>query len=202
MKKHVVHKVLFAMVAFSFTAFVFMNTYEVVFNKDVVLAKSVTQFVPQGAINTATKDFDIEITSETADAHPALENMDRIEFPATKTQLKLEEARRIDGMWYQRPSAVHYVGLNKNQFGVAVDYLLYTTKSWRTLPAPEQIEQGMEARVFYGSGAVSTFEVAEKKVFPHDKSPLLSKSEERQMLFIVDDPDQGVYYGFSLVLRK
>lgn len=200
--KHFFQKLLFAVIAFGFTAFVFLNTYEVVFNRDVAFAQSIQPFGTQQVLDTVAKDFDIPITSENSETLPALEGIDRIEVPALKIQVKLEEARRIDGQWYQRPSALHYAGLNKNQFGITVDYLLYTTKSWRTVPAPERLEPGMTVELYYGSGAVSSFEIAEKKVQTYDKSLLVSKSEDRQLLLVVDDTSNHAYFGYSLVLRK
>lgn len=184
-------------VTFIFTAFVFANTYEVVFNRDITLATSVEKSLNQTAINAAIKDFETRLPSEAADTAAAMEQIDRLEIPALDIQLNVEESRRINDSWYSRPSSAHYVGLNKNKSGVTVDYLLYGSKSWRTLPAPERIEQGMEV-VVHHRGASSVLQVAEKKVLPLDRSLLVSKSENRQLLLVIEDADAGIYYGFSL----
>lgn len=202
MFRHLPSKVLFAVITFGFTAFVFMNTYEVVFNRDIAFAQSVKEVAAQQVINSAVHDFASKSQSEDAESNPALENIDRIDIPALDIQVKIEESRKINNEWYARPSIAHYVGLNKNQFGVTVDYLLYTSKSWRTIPHPDQIEKGMEVRLSYGNGARSLFTVAEKKVLPFSDSLLVSKSEGRQILLIVEDGRNNVYYGYSLVLEN
>ncbi len=148
-------------------------------------------------IDAAVKDFESRLSSNTTDTAAAFNQIDRIEIPALIAQITVEEARRIDNAWYARPSSAHYIGLNKNKYGVTVDYLLYAIKSWRTLPAPERIEQGMDVVVYY-SGASSVLQVTEKKVLPLDRSLLVSKSENRQILLVIEDTDAGVYYGFSL----
>lgn len=188
-------------ITFIFTAFVFANTYEVVFNRDIAFATSVEKSANQTVIDAAVKDFETRLSSNAADTAVAFDQIDRIEIPALKAQLTTEEARRINNAWYARPSTAHYIGLNKNKYGVTVDYLLYAVKSWRTLPAPERIEQGMDVVVYY-QGASSVLQIAEKKVLPLDRSLLVSKSENRQILLIVEDPDAGVYYGYSLEAKN
>lgn len=189
------------MVTFGFTAYIFANTYEVVFNRDIALVHSVQPSANQAAINAIIKDYETRISSDSADTLPSLDGINRIEIPALKSALVAEESRRIDGEWYARPSTAHYVGLNKNKYGTDVDYLVYTIKSWRTLPAPEQIEKGMEVLFYYG-GASSSLEVVEKKVLPFDRSLLVSKSENRQILLLVEDRDESVYYGFALEAKN
>jgi hypothetical protein len=195
------HKALFFAVTFLLTGYVFLNTYEVLFNKDIPIASSIKKVAAQGVINEAAQDFSAKADSDEADSDPALTGLDHFEIPAIKAKVKIEESRKVNGQWYERPSAAHYIGLNKNQFGVTVDYLLYTSKSWRTIPSPDQIETGMEVKVYYGHGAVSSFSVAEKKLLPIDHSLLVSKSEGRQMLLVIEDPANSVYYGYSLVLE-
>ncbi len=190
------------LVTFGFTAFIFANTYEVVFNRDIALVSSVKASANQTAINGTIKDFETRISSDSTDAVPALDKINRIEIPALDIELTTEEARRIDGEWYARPSTAHYMGLNKNKYGVSVDYLIYTIQSWRTLQSPQQIEQGMEVVFYYGSGASTSLEVTEKKVLSFERSLLVSKSEKRQILLLVEDQAEAVYYGYSLEAKN
>jgi hypothetical protein len=199
--KHLLAKIAFASVTFVFTAFVFANTYEVVFNRDIAFADSIQKVTDQQVINDAISDFATKPTADTSARNASLEHMDHFEIPALKMHVKIEESRKVHGLWYERPSTAHDIGLNKDQYNTTVDYLLYTSKSWRTIPHPEQIEQGMEVRLYYGHGDVSSFTVAEKKVLTFDHSLLVSKSADRQLLLVVEDPGSGVYYGYSLVLR-
>lgn len=194
-------KLAFAGVTFLFTAFVFVNTYEVVFNRDVTFAQSVTKVPGQQVINSAVRDFATKISSEEPEVTTALDDLEQLEIPALQMQVKIEEARKVDGVWHQRPSVAHAVGLNKDQYGTTVDYLLYANKSWRTIPNPNQIEKGMEVQIHHSGGATSSFEVTEKKILPFTNSLLVSKSENRQILLVIEDASSSIYYGFSLVNR-
>lgn len=186
------------LVTFGFTAFIFANTYEVVFNRDIAIASSIRPSANRIALDGVVKDFESRISSNSTDTVPALNSINRIEIPALDIQLEAEEARRIGDQWYARPSTAQYVGLNKNKYDVNVDYLIYVIESWRTFQTPEQIEDGMEVVIYYGSGASTVLEVTEKKLLPLDRSLLVSKSENRQILLLIEDQAEAVYYGFSL----
>jgi hypothetical protein len=194
------YKYIFALVSFAFTALVFMNTYEVLWNKDIVVAHSIQKMAAQQVIDTAVREF-----ATKADNGGQLSDMGgiaEIEIPALKTRVRVEESRKVDGKWYQRPSTAHYIGLNKNKDGETVDYLIYAGKSWRSIPSPGRIETGMEVRVTDSHGATQLFGVAEKKLTSLDRSLIVSRSEDRQIVLIVEDAHAGTYYGYSLVLKK
>lgn len=199
MKLRWTYKYLFALASFAFTAFVFLNTYEVVWNKDIAIARSVQKVAAQQVIDTAVKDFAVKAGNEDA---VDLGGITSVEFPSIQARLRVEEARNIEGLWYQRPSVAHYIGLNKNAEGVTVDYLLYAGKSWRAMPAPDRIAEGMEAEVADSRGGTSVFVVTEKKQLSLDRSLIVGKVEGRQIVLIIEDPRGGMYYGYSLVLKK
>lgn len=184
--------------SFLFTALVFMNMYEVVFNKDIALASSVQRVEPQGPINQIVQEFQIKSDTRLLNQSGQMENLDSLQIPSLKLNLTLEESRRIGGLWYRRPSRGHYVGLNKDDYGNTGDYLIYTDKSWRTVPAPDQIQTGMLATIAYQGGYAATFTVAEKTVLPDDRSFIFSKAEGREIILIVEDDAAHTYYGFSL----
>jgi hypothetical protein len=200
--KHHLAKALLATVSFAFTGFVFLNTYEVVFNKDIVLAQSVRRMAAQDVLNKVVREFEFKTASDETAASSPVGAFEYFEIPDLKARVSLEEGRRIDNQWYQRPSQAHYVGLNKDSHGTTVDYLIYTSKSWQVLPEPGQIETGMEVNFYHSGGAISAFTVTEKKSLPFDQSLIVNKTEERQILLIVEDPATNSYYGYSLVAKK
>ncbi len=186
-----------ALVSAAFTVFVFLNTYEVVFNRDIPGGISVQRAAAQEPIDDIIRGF---ASKEAADAGTFSDfgQLQYFEIPDLHMRVTLEEARRINGQWYRRPSLAEYVGLNKDNSNVTIDYLLYTSQSWRTVPDASQIETGMQVRVFH-KGGVSDFKVAEKKVLPLTSSLLVGKTEGRQMLLVVENPANKTYTGFSLV---
>ena len=202
MTRNRIKKIIFASLTFLFTMYIFLNTYEVVFNKDIVFADSVQKVVAQQTINNAIKEFATKNMTDEINASTSLDNMDHLEIPALNVKLHIEESRKINNLWYERPATVHYIGLNKNDHGAAIDYLLYTTASWRTMTDPDRIEKGMEVDVYYGGSAVSTYTVTDKKMLPINQSLLVDQSVVRQILFIIENPKDDIYYGYSLELKR
>jgi hypothetical protein len=98
---------------------------------------------------------------------------------------------------------LHRIGLNKNQHGATIDYVLYGTASWRSITDPDRIEKGVTANVVYNGGSSSLgFTVTDKKVLPIGQSLIVDKSESRQLLLIIEKPDEHVFYGYSMELEK
>jgi len=195
-------KLIFALLTFFFTLFVFLNTYEVVFNKDIIFADSIRKVAAQVTINSAIKDFATKNLTDEINASASLDTMDHLEVPALNVRLHIEESRKIDGQWYERPGTMHYVGLNKNQHDATIDYLLYGTQSWRTVTEPNRLEKGMAVDVYDGSNAASSFVITDKKTLPIGQSLLVNKSEVRQIVLVIENPKENIYYGFSLELKK
>src|SRR5688572_13596364 len=129
-------KLLLAGVSLSLTAFVFMNTYEVVFNKDIMIANSVHRVHAAGQINAIIDQFDIKPVEGRQTSNAEYAKLQYIQIPALNSSLYLEEKRKIDGKWYARPNLGHIVGLNKDDNGVIVDYLIYAASSWQTFAQP------------------------------------------------------------------
>lgn len=192
-------KFFLAFISLAVTAFVFLNTYEVVFNQDVVLANAVHRFGVQDQIGAIIRQFDLKPEAGREETNSDYKRLEYIQIPALTSNLYLEEKRIINGSWYVRPSMGHYVGLNKDDHGVTVDYLIYTTGSWQTFAEPNQIEIGMDVKLFHDGHAVSVFKVVEKKMLTMESTFVASKSKNRQIILIIDDPDNHVYYGFSLI---
>lgn len=183
----------------AFTAFVFMNTYEVVFNRDIPVANSVARFGAQGEIRAVIHQFDIKPDADQTVSNSEYNKLESLQFPSLTSRLYLEEKRVINGSWYVRPNLGHYIGLDKDAHGVTLDYLIYTDRSWRTLPEPNQIEVGSRVNLYHDSHSQTSYKVAEKQVLPLQGTFIASKTSQRQIILLIEDSKQKIYYGFSLV---
>lgn len=194
-------KFLLAFVSLSLTAFVFMNTYEVVFNQDIAFAQSVRKYDAQDQINAIIKQFDLKPEAGRERHNTPYSALRNIQIVSLGANLYLEEKRVINGLWYQRPNLGHIIGLNKDNDDVIVDYLIYTNAGWQTIPFPDQIEPGMDVKLYHDGNAVSMFKIAEKKVLPMHTTFVASKSEKRQIILMIEDSKNNQYYAYSLVLK-
>lgn len=203
MMRYKVQKIAFAAFTFLFTMFVFLNTYEVVFNKDIAFASSIRKVSSQKTINSAIEEFATKNQTDEINASGSLDTMEYLEIPSLNIRLRVEESRKIGTLWYERPGALHRIGLNKNQHGATIDYVLYGTASWRSITDPDRIEKGVTANVVYNGGSSSLgFTVTDKKVLPIGQSLIVDKSESRQLLLIIEEPDEHVFYGYSMELEQ
>jgi len=191
-------KLLLASLSLVFTAFVFLNTYEVVFNQDIVLASSLRKFEAGAPVNAIIRDFDIKPEGNSGSSNAPYVKLQSIQIPALSSTLYLEEKRVIHNELYQRPSLGHFIGLNKDDNGATVDYLIYTNESWLTIPNADQIEPGMDVRLIHDGFDQAMFSIKEKKFLPDGSTFVPSKSEKRQIILIIESKDKGMYYAYSL----
>lgn len=199
MKRQMIVKAVLVFASLAFTMLVFMNTYEVVFNKDIPLANSVSKFVAQDEIQAIIGQFDIKPEQNQLETNAEYLHLQYLQIPAISSNLYLEEKRVINGYWYVRPSLGHYIGLDKDSHGVTLDYLIYADSGWRTLPDPNQIEVGMDVNLFHDDNKWAGYKVTEKQVLPFHAIFIPSKAQQRQIVLLIDDSAHGVYYGYSLV---
>lgn len=200
--KWIIIKLIFGLISGIFTLYIFLNTYEVVANKDIPIAHSIRQIFTQDVINKEIKEFSIKQDSRNLNNNARFESPDYLEVPALGIRLHLEEARKVNGLWYQRPSLGHYIGLNKDDFGNTIDYLIYTDKSWRTIPFADEMEEGTQVRLSNRKGFGITFEVGERQILPFDRSFIIDKTENRQIILIIEDRESQKYYGYSLIVKR
>lgn len=200
--KGIFTKLFFGIFSALFTGYIFLNTYEVIANRDIPIAHSIRRVVAQDVINKEIREFSIKQDSRNLNNNARFEEPDYMEIPTLGIRVHLEEARRADDFWYQRPSLAHYIGLNKDDFGNTIDYLIYTDKSWRTIPYADEIEEGMQIRLSNRKGFSVTFEVGERQILPLDRAFIVDKAENCQIILIVEDPSAGKYYGYSLIVRR
>lgn len=191
-------KLLLACISLAFTTFVFLNTYEVVFNQDIALASSLRKFEAEVPVKAIIRDFDIKPEENNESSNAPYVKLQSIQVPALSSTLYLEEKRVIHNELYQRPSLGHFIGLNKDNNGATVDYLIYTNESWLTIPNADQIEPGMDVRLIHDGFAQAMFSVKDKKFLPDSSTFVPSKSEKRQIILIIESKDKGRYYAYSL----
>jgi hypothetical protein len=202
MKKHpFLQKAVLAIISCTFTILVFMNAAEVVLNVDLPLANSVERADAQSAINEIARSFAIKPGINQAMPFGLMDHLQSLEVSSLNVHVQLEEARKINGAWYLRPSFGNYLGINKDPKGTVIDYLIYLRESWRTIPDGAQLDPGTEVVLRYDKGK-TTYKVSEKQLLPDTQSAILSKTEDRQILLLAEDNSAHAYYAFSLIQER
>lgn len=200
--KHLFIKILFGVGSFIFTTIVFANSFELIANKDIPLGSSLAQMTIQESINKAVEEFDPKYNSKTLEGNAKLGPLDSLIIPSLRIFVYLEEARKVEDYWYQRPSIAQYIELNKDSYGNPVDYLIYSSRSWRSIPYVEEIEEGMEVSIVTKQGYTANFIVEDRKILPLNTSFIVNKSERRQVILMIEDTENSRYYGYSLITTR
>ncbi len=197
--KLLIPKLLVGALSFMLTAIIALNTYEVVFSRDVPVASSIVPSNAQSTITGVVRDFEVKTGVDQNTANSKLGVLKTIEIPAIKVRVQLEDARRVRGRWYGRPSFASYIGLNRDDRQTTVDYLIYAKESWRTFPEASRIEVGMDVNIYSEKNTSSLFSVASVSPLKNSQSLTVSKTERRQIVLIIEDPSNGSYTGYSLI---
>lgn len=196
--KNVSIKFVFGLLSATATVLVFLNTYEVVYNKDVVGATSVAPMVAQNAIEEVTSNFDTKQGVSQQEFQQPINNVESIQIPSLHYKIQIEDARKINKVWYTRPSFGNMIGLNKDSRQTVVDHLVYMKKSWRTIPDGAKITKGLAVNLLHDGGGVANYEVISVNRFNISQVPIIEKSEKRQIIIILEDTNTDSYYAYSL----
>jgi len=189
--------VLVCMTSFSLTVFVILNSWEVTSNIDLPIIDSVKQLELQDPINSIIQfSEDSNNRKVFSTDTPSIGDLDYLQISSTGDRVFIGRERFIDGKWSYRPNNIHYHILNYDDKGLEGDYLMYTSKSWRTIPEPELVQVGDTITIFGVNGRSYDFVIFEKKVLRYDDLIVPEASDRRQITILVEDSQNDVYYTF------
>lgn len=197
MSKSLFNKVLIGIVTAIFTAMIFLNTAEVVFNKDIPVVQAIKPLESQKVVNDILNFYSVAGEKEYDVKTGALGELDFAYLPSIDARVFIARERQIDDTWYFRPNNIHYIPLNYDALGDVGDYLFYTSKSWRAVHAPEELQIGDELRVTNTRSKTISFSITDKQILPHDALYVPSDTGLRQIILVVDDPVNDVYYIYT-----
>ncbi len=179
------------------TLFVILNSWEVLSNIDIPYINSVKKLELQKPINSIIGfSNDSGNRKVFSDDTPSIGDLDYLFIPSTGDRVFIGRERLIDNQWSYRPNNIHYHILNYDDKGLEGDYLMYTTKSWRTIPNPEQIQVGDSINLFSTIGRSYDFVIFERKILSYDDLVVPEASEKRQLIILIEDSENDIYYSF------
>lgn len=194
MSASLLNKIIIGILTAFFTALIFLNTFEVVFNRDIPFVQAIKPLETQGAVNEILSFYSVSGTKEYDVKTGALGELDFAYFPSIDSQVYIARERQIKDKWYYRPNNIHYIPLNYDALGDIGDYIFYTSKSWRAIGLPQDLEIGDEMRVTNTRSKTVSFEIVDMQILPQDTPFVPDDSGLRQIILMVDDPQNDVYY--------
>jgi hypothetical protein len=185
------------------TLFILASTYEVTANADLPYVQSISPISAQDAVNKIVK-----YNQEAGDKdfgnkrYVSLGALDYLYFPAQRIRVFTGKDRKIpetnEGKWYMKPNNAHYITLNRDKNGVEGDYLFYTNQSWRTIPNADLISLGDKVQLANTRGESYQFVVSDRQILPNSEPYISTRTNDRQLILIVDYPEQNAYFAFTI----
>jgi hypothetical protein len=185
------------------TIFIIASTYEVSANTDIPYVQSISPISAQDAVNKIVKySQEAGLKDFGNKRYVSLGTLDYIFFPAQRIRVFAGKDRKIpetsEGKWYMKPNNAHYIVLNRDKNGVEGDYLFYTNQSWRTIPNADLINLGDKVQLANTRGDTYVFTVSDRQVLTNSDSYISTQSNDRQLILVVDYPEQNAYFAFTL----
>jgi hypothetical protein len=182
--------------SFFFTVFIVLNTWEVFNNVDLPNINSIQKFQAGEVIDSIIKISSEENTLKYFDTNTAsMGELDYMFFPEVSHRVFISKERYNNG-WLQKINNIHYRILNYDKKGVEGDYFFYTSKSWRTISKPENIQIGDTIEIHNQNGKSFEFVIFEKKILNFQSIFVPEASGKRQLIIVVADNSNNVYYSF------
>jgi hypothetical protein len=191
------NKFLIGILTFGLTAFILANTYEVVYNQDIPVVSAVQKMKSQSVINKTISYYQSSGSKQYDVQTGALGELDYLSLPTIDSRVYIGRERLINGEWYFRPNNVHYYPLNYDESGDIGDYLLYSKKSWRAIPLPESLQIGDDIQITNSFNKTTSFKIEDRQILPFNKPYVVSDSGLRQIIMIVEDQENSVYYIYT-----
>jgi hypothetical protein len=189
-------KIIVGIITILLSALILMSTYEVLFNYDLPVVQAIKPLQSQSVIKKTISNSQAAGEKTYSSKVGALGEVDYITLPTINSRAFIARERLIGDKYYYRPNNLHYLGLNRDANGDIGDYLLYTSKSFRTIPVPDALQIGDEIVITNTRGKSKAFFIEDKQILPYEEPYVVADDGRRQINIVVDDPQNQVYFLF------
>ena len=188
LKKLFLKRILPMGISLAITGFVFINSYEIAFNKDLPYV---------GAL----KAVDLNIVEQAYDIDPALDNET---FSATqfgipiglrisgeKGKIQLAPAIRADGEWLTRSSTGHTASFTTGE-DTQDNMLVYMNRNVRTLQTVGEVVAGDHIFVDTLDGYRFIFRISDIQTVDSNRPYVIESNNAAKLVVIIQDQDTGL----------
>ena len=190
-------KLIIGIVTALLTAMILASTVEVIYNVDLPVVRAIEPIESGVTIDKLLQTYSASGVKTYTTKTGALGELDYLTVPALGARVFIARERKVEGEWYLRPNNIHSIPLNYDAFNNPGDYLFYTKKSFNAIPEPENLEIGDELQITNVRGKTTSFAVEDKQVLPQGEPYIASDTGLRQIILLVEDQEQDVYYIFT-----
>lgn len=170
------------------TLYLFLNSYEVMFNTDIPHVKALAPVSDQQIIDQLAQNQAVDVDTIKQVHNPRVL---RIKNPSAK--LELLPAIQQSTQRLMRTNKGHYIVLQEHPESGIGNTVIYLAKGWRTIPHPELIQEN--SRLFLETDHyVNMYKVIEVSRNPFGEYYLVDPLEKPYLLLVIQDQPQQVNY--------
>lgn len=187
---------------FGITGFVFLNSFEIVFNRDISLVGALERFESKETIESVLKKNSNEAI---------LSNYEKnwigdfgipktLKIPVFSSRLPLSGALLSSGEWLVRSGSGHFLIAGPGRSGNVGDVVVYSRSGWRTISSPERLSLGDNIFLETDADWRYMFRVVNKGSLYPNQPFVKSDNDMGSLVFLVEDEPRGVVFVFECVL--
>lgn len=187
---------------FGITVFVFLNSFEIVFNRDVPFVGALEPFGSRGTIESILKkdSNNTVLSNYEKDWIGDFGIPKTLKIPVFGSRLPLSGPIFSSGEWLVRSGNGHFLIMGPGKNGNVGDVIIYSRSGWRTISSPERLSIGDNIFLETDTDWRYMFRVVNKGSLHPDQPFVKSDTDLGSLILLIDDGSRGVVFAFECVL--
>ncbi len=181
------------------TCFVFLNSFEIVFNHDTRFSSALERFQSKETLESILKE------NSDAQSFSILERSwagdfgvpKTLKIPVFSSRLPLSEAISVNGEWLARSGNGHFRIISSGRNGNIGDVIVYLRSQWRTIASPEQLSIGDNIFLETDAGWRYMFRTVNKSLLRPNQPFVKSDNNSGTLILLIEDDQRKVIFAFE-----
>lgn len=183
--------------AFLLTAFIALNSYEVIFQKDLKYINAVQTFSSSKLIDDLSEATNSAFSARQKTTQ-IVHNPQALKFPSIKQRIEIIPAQKVNNQWVEMGNKGHYISLGENSESGIGNTIIYLKRDWRTILEPNDLKENNK---FYleTSKYINSYKVIGFNVKAQNDNYVLNPLPRSYVLLVIEDPKNNVNYFVKAV---
>lgn len=176
-----------------FTGYVYANSYEVLFNKDLTYSSAIEEFhavnLLQG-IRLESRGVEINLSGNVVGDYGKPEV---INFSSLNKRISMIPAIVTDSQWMTRSNNGHFFVTYKENKDLE-SIVVYMRKSWRTIETPENLAVGQNIFIDTNKDWRYMFRIEDVVALDMESKYVISDKDVTQLVVLIEAPEESLVY--------
>ena len=189
--------VLITIPCFIITLYILVNSYEIIFHRDLQYVHAMDTFESPEVITQIVDINDPEVQAK-QQLIRTLYNPQSLKFPDLKYKLELVPALERDDNYLIYANKGQFIGLNENSESGVGNSVVFLRRDWRTI---YELDRFAEGKKFYLDAEKFTnlYKIVDIKIKKTEERYILTELSKPYLLLIIEDPKNKVNYFIKAI---